>query len=39
VGWLATVPGKGYFPILRLYAPTQAAIDKKWEPGDIDRVD
>src|SRR5271169_349902 len=27
--WLATVPGKGYFAILRLYGPTEAAIDKK----------
>ena len=28
--WLATVPGKGYFAILRLYSPTEAAIDKSW---------
>jgi hypothetical protein len=33
--WLATVPGKGYFAILRLYSPTEAAIDKTWKPGDI----
>jgi len=26
--WLATVPGKGYFAILRLYSPTEASIDK-----------
>jgi hypothetical protein len=36
--WLATVPGKGYFAILRLYAPTEAAIDKSWKPGDIESV-
>jgi hypothetical protein len=36
--WLATVPGKGYFAILRLYAPTAAAIDKSWKPGDIEKV-
>jgi len=36
--WLATVPGKGYFAILRLYAPTEAAIDKSWKPGDIEKV-
>ena len=35
--WLATVPGKGYFAILRLYGPTEAAIDKSWKPGDIER--
>jgi len=36
--WLATVPGKGYFAILRLYGPTEAAIDKSWKPGDVDRL-
>jgi len=36
--WLATVPGKGYFAILRLYGPTEAAIDKDWKPGDIELV-
>jgi hypothetical protein len=36
--WLATVPGKGYFAIIRLYGPTEAAIDKSWKPDDIERV-
>ena len=36
--WLATVPGKGYFAVLRLYGPTDAAIDKSWKPGDIEKV-
>jgi hypothetical protein len=36
--WLATVPGKGYFVILRLYGPTEAAINKTWKPGDIERT-
>jgi hypothetical protein len=36
--WLTTVPGKGYFVILRLYSPTVAAINKSWKPGDIDKV-
>jgi hypothetical protein len=36
--WLATVPGKGYFAILRLYGPTEAAINKSWKPGDIEPV-
>jgi hypothetical protein len=31
-------PGRGYFAILRLYSPTEAAIDKTWEPGDIVKV-
>jgi len=36
--WLATVPGKGYFAILRLYGPTEAAINKSWKPGDFEKV-
>jgi hypothetical protein len=36
--WLGTVPGKGYFAILRLYGPTEAAIDKSWKPGDIEKA-
>jgi hypothetical protein len=36
--WLATVRGKGYFAILRLYAPTETAINKSWKPGDIEKV-
>lgn len=36
--WLATVPGKGYFAILRLYGPTEAAINKSWKPGDIEKI-
>jgi hypothetical protein len=36
--WLATIPGKGYFAILRLYSPTQPAIDKSWKPGDIEKA-
>jgi len=36
--WLATVPGKGYFVVLRLYGPTEAALDKTWKPGDIERL-
>jgi hypothetical protein len=37
--WLATVPGKGYFAILRLYSPTEAAINKNWKPGDIEKIE
>lgn len=34
----STVPGKGYFGVLRLYSPTEATIDKNWKPGDIEEV-
>jgi hypothetical protein len=36
--WLATVPRRGYFSILRLYGPTEAALNKSWKPGDIEKV-
>ncbi|MGT2509150.1 DUF1254 domain-containing protein [Cupriavidus basilensis] len=36
--WLATAPSRGFFAILRLYAPAQAAIDGSWKPGDIERI-
>jgi hypothetical protein len=30
------VLGRGDFAILRLYGPTEAAINKSWKPGDIE---
>ncbi|WP_191577259.1 DUF1254 domain-containing protein [Achromobacter insolitus] len=36
--WLATAPGRGFFSILRLYVPAQAAIDGTWKPGDFEKV-
>ena len=36
--WLATVPGKGFFAILRLYLPTAPAIDGSWKPSDIQKA-
>ena len=36
--WIATVPGKGWFPILRLYGPLEAWFDQTWRPGDIEPV-
>jgi len=36
--WLKTIPGKGFFVILRLYGPTKAFFDKKWKPSDIEKV-
>ncbi|MBA2115597.1 DUF1254 domain-containing protein [Bremerella alba] len=37
--WLATVPGRGYFVILRLYVPQKAAMDGSWKPGDIEKME
>jgi hypothetical protein len=30
-----TVPGKGWFVVLRLYGPLNAWFDKKWKPGEV----
>ncbi len=36
--WIATVPGKGWFPLLRFYGPLQPFFDHSWKPDDIARV-
>jgi len=36
--WIQTVPGKGWFSLLRLYSPTEAWFDKTWRPGEIELV-
>lgn len=36
--WIATVPGKGWFAVLRLYGPTETALNGTWKPGDIKRL-
>jgi hypothetical protein len=36
--WLQTVPGKGFFVILRLYSPLQPFFDKTWRPSEIEPV-
>lgn len=36
--WLATPPERGYFAILRLYAPTEPALNFSWKPGDFEKV-
>lgn len=36
--WLATAPGRGFFAVLRLYGPDEAAVNYSWKPGDIEKV-
>jgi len=36
--WLETVPGKGWFVLLRLYGPLEPWFDKTWRPGEIEEV-
>lgn len=34
--WVQTVPGKGWFTLLRLYGPLQTWFDKTWKPGEFE---
>ncbi len=34
--WVQTVPGKGWFTILRLYGPLEPWFDKTWRPGEFE---
>jgi hypothetical protein len=36
--WLATIPGKGWFTIFRLYGPKEAFFDQTWKLPDIEKV-
>ena len=35
--WIQTVPGVGWFVILRFYGPLQPFFDGSWVPGDVER--
>lgn len=34
--WVQTIPGKGWFTILRLYGPLDPWFNKTWRPGPIE---
>ncbi|MET0799829.1 MAG: DUF1254 domain-containing protein [Actinomycetota bacterium] len=36
--WLQTIPGSGWWPILRLYNPLQPFFDKTWRPSEIEPI-
>ncbi len=36
--WVQTVPGKGWFVLLRMYSPLEAWFDKTWKPGEFELV-
>jgi hypothetical protein len=36
--WIQTVPGKGWFVLLRLYGPLEPWFNQTWRPGEIERV-
>ena len=37
--WVQTLPGKGWFMILRLYGPLEPWFNKTWRPGEIEPQD
>ncbi len=36
--WIQTMPGKGFFPCLRLYSPLEPFFAKTWRPGEVELV-
>jgi hypothetical protein len=36
--WIQTMPGKGWFTILRLYSPLETFFTKQWQPSEIEPV-
>ncbi|HKY86701.1 MAG TPA: DUF1254 domain-containing protein [Pseudorhodoplanes sp.] len=37
--WIQTVPGKGWFTLLRLYSPLESFFTKEWRPTEIVAVE
>ncbi|CAD6558314.1 hypothetical protein LMG27952_06608 [Paraburkholderia hiiakae] len=37
--WIKTIPGHSWFGGFRLFSPTQEFFDRKWEPGNLERLD
>ena len=37
--WMATVPGRAWFILLRLYGPDQPYFDETWKPDDFVKVE
>ncbi|WP_225849868.1 DUF1254 domain-containing protein [Streptomyces sp. HPF1205] len=37
--WIRTVPGRGWFVVLRFYSPLPPFFDRTWRPGEIEAAD
>jgi hypothetical protein len=37
--WIQTVPGKGWFTLLRLYSPLESFFTKEWRPSEVELVE
>ncbi len=36
--WIQTMPGKGFFVMVRLYSPQPSFFDKSWKIGEVEEV-
>ncbi|MFI9630996.1 DUF1214 domain-containing protein [Streptomyces sp. NPDC052042] len=36
--WIKTVPGRGWFAIIRFYGPEEAFFDRQYTPGDFEKA-
>jgi len=36
--WIQTMPGKGWFTLLRLYSPLETFFTKEWRPSEIELI-
>jgi hypothetical protein len=36
--WIRTVPGKGFFPMMRFYSPLKPLYDQSWKLPDVEKV-
>ncbi|MEX1352051.1 MAG: DUF1214 domain-containing protein [Desulfobacterales bacterium] len=36
--YIKTIPGRGWFQIIRCYSPTAGFFDKSWRPGEVELV-
>lgn len=36
--WIRTVPGKGWFVLMRFYGPLEPFFDKSWKPDDLEHL-
>ena len=37
--WVKTIPGKGWFTLLRLYGPLEPILSFTWVPNDLEKVE
>ena len=34
--WIQTIPGKGFYPMMRFYSPTERLFDGTWRMSDVE---